>query len=139
VTYTDAELRSVRPGVTVATPGMRLPDIARWTAAGNAEWGATIGENSYAYVRGDVQYVGPRQSELGATALPVADYTLINLRVGLNEGPYQFSVFANNLTDQRAQLSRTQLSGVLSGAPVVLDRVSINVPRTIGFSIARSF
>jgi len=45
----------------------------------------------------------------------------------------------NNLTDERAQLSRTQLNGVLGGAPVILDRVTINVPRTIGISIARSF
>src|SRR3546814_9912240 len=64
VTYTDAALRSVRPGVTVAAPGMRLPDIARWTMAGNAEWGTSVGETGYAYVRGDVQYVGPRPSEL---------------------------------------------------------------------------
>ncbi|MHA4836403.1 TonB-dependent receptor [Sphingopyxis sp. MSC1_008] len=139
VTYTDAALRSVRPGVTVAAPGTRLPDIARWTVAGNAEWGTAVGENGYAYVRGDVQYVGPRPSELGPTSLPVADYTLVNLRVGFNTGPYQLSLFANNLTDERAQLSRTQLSGVLSGAPVVLDRVTINVPRTIGISVARSF
>lgn len=139
VTYTDATLRSVRPGVTVASPGTRLPEIARWTASGNAEWGTAVGVDGYAYVRGDVQYVGPRPSELGPTSLPVADYTLVNLRVGLNMGPYQFSLFANNLTDERAQLSRTRLSGVLSGAPVVLDRVTINVPRTIGVSIARSF
>src|SRR3546814_8615846 len=59
-----------------------LPDIARWTMAGNAEWGTSVGETGYAYVRGDVQYVGPRPSELGPTSLPVADYTLVNLRVG---------------------------------------------------------
>src|SRR3546814_4441453 len=100
---------------------MRLPDIARWTMAGNAVWGTSVGETGYAYVRGDVQYVGPRPSELGPTSLPVADYTLVNLRVGLNTGPYQFSLFANNLTDERAQLSRTQLRGVLERKSTRLD------------------
>src|SRR3546814_15849153 len=106
---------------------------------GNDWWGRSVGETGYADGRGDVQDVGPRPSELGPTARPVADYTLVNLRVGLNTGPYQFSLFANNLTDERAQLSRTQLSGVLSGAPVVLDRVTIKVPSTNGTQPERSF
>src|SRR3546814_21015429 len=98
--------------------------------AGNAEWGTSVGETGYAYVRGDGQYVGPRPSELGPTSLPVADYTLVNLRVGLNTGPYQFSLFATTPPADRAQLSRPQLSGVLSGAPFVLYWLAYNHPQT---------
>lgn len=138
VTFTDAKLRTVEPGVP-ATAGQRLPQVARWNAAANLEYGQSVGVDSYAFVRGDVQYVGPRLNSIAASPLPIDGYTLFNLKLGLNSGPYEFSLFAKNLFDRQAQLGRSQLDGVLRGVPVSLDRITVNVPRTIGVSLARSF
>jgi iron complex outermembrane receptor protein len=139
LTYTDAKLRRLATAVAaIAAPGARLPDIARWNAAANAEWRTPVG-GGYAYVRGDLQYVGNRRSELAPTALPLGAYTLFNFRVGLDAGPYQVALFANNVTDERAQLSRSMISGVRDGAPITFDRYTVNVPRTIGISVARTF
>src|SRR5690606_33442139 len=103
------------------------------------EYGQSVGVDSYAFVRGDVQYVGPRLNSIAASPLPIDGYTLFNLKLGLNSGPYEFSLFAKNLFDRQAQLGRSQLDGVLRGVPVSLDRITVNVPRTIGVSLARSF
>ena len=140
VTYTDATLRSIASGVAnVAAPGTRLPQIARWSASTNAQWQTNLSERSSVFVRGDLQYVGPRRNDLSLTPLPLDAYVLLNIRVGLNSGPYAFALFATNVTDERAQLNRNLLNGVRDGAPLVLDRYTVNTPRTIGISVARKF
>jgi len=140
VTYTDAKLRSLAPGIAgFATPGTRLPDVPEFSAAANATWAKQLGIDSQLYVRGDVQYVGNRISSLGPAALPLDEYILVNLRIGIDLGRYSASLFVNNLFDERAQLSRNNFSGVRDGSPITFDRYTINVPRTIGVSIATTF
>lgn len=140
LTYTDATLRSLAPGVVgFATPGTRLPDVPRISAAANATWTTQIGTDSQLYLRGDVQYVGSRISGLGPGALPLDDYALVNLRLGVDFGRYSASLFVNNMFDARAQLSRSNFSGVRDGNPIMFDRYTINVPRTLGVSIAARF
>lgn len=140
VTYTDATLRSLAPGVAgFATPGTRLPDVPEFSAAANATWTKQLGADRQFYIRGDIQYVGDRISSLGPAALPLDDYSLVNLRVGIDLGRYSASLFVNNLFDERAQLSRNNFSGVRDGSPITFDRYTINVPRTIGVSLAATF
>ncbi|WP_114950911.1 TonB-dependent receptor [Sphingosinicella terrae] len=140
VTYTDATLRSLAPGVAgFATPGTRLPDVPEFSAAANATWTKQLGADSQLYLRGDVQFVGDRISNLGPGALPLDEYVLVNLRIGVDFGRYSTSLFVSNLFDERAQLSRNSFSGVRDGSPIAFDRYTVNVPRTIGVSIARNF
>ena len=140
LTYTDAQLESVAAGLAgVATVGQRLPDVPEWSAALNVEVGTTVLNEGYGYVRGDLQYVGDRQNALGPGSTELPSYTLLNLRAGVDYGPYRLAVFANNVTDERAELSRTSLAGVRLGQPLVLDRVTVNRPRTIGVSVSREF
>ncbi|MCO8031280.1 TonB-dependent receptor [Brevundimonas diminuta] len=140
VTFTDAQLENLAPGVMgVAAEGDRLPDVARWNAAANAEWGTAVFDNGYVYVRGDFQYVGDRVSSLGVASLPLEAYTLVNLRVGLEMGGFEGAIFVTNLTDERAELSRSQVAGVRDGSPIVFDRYTVNVPRTAGVSLSRRF
>lgn len=140
VTFTNAQLDNLTPGVMgVAADGDRLPDVARWNAAANAEWGAAVFGDGYVYLRGDLQYVGDRVSSLGAASLPLKAYTLVNLRVGLEMGGFEGAIFVTNLADERAELSRNQVAGVRDGSPIVFDRYTINVPRTVGVSLSRRF
>ena len=123
----------------VATEGQQLPDVPEWSSALNAEVGGMVMSNTYGFVRGDLQFVGERQSALGPGSTELSSYTLLNLKAGLETGPYRVSLFANNLTDERAELSRYSLAGVRQGELLTLDRVTVNRPRTIGVSISREF
>jgi iron complex outermembrane receptor protein len=142
VTYTKAELTSIDAGIVgVATAGDRLPDIPRWSASGNIEVGTTVLGDGWAYARADVQYVGSRYNafQTDPLSLPLASYTLVNLRFGLQKGPWGGAIFVNNATDERAALSRLLAIGVRNGAPLALDRYTVNRPRTIGVSVWRNF
>ena len=140
VTYTDATLESLPVSVAdFAIEGQKLPGVAKWSSAANFELGAPIWGNEYAYLRGDLQYVGSRENALGPFAEKLDNYSLLSLRAGIQRGPYDLSLFANNLTDERAELFRQSVFGVRNGDPLQLDRTSVNRPRTIGVSVSRQF
>lgn len=140
VTYTDAELTRVDPlYVAIATPGTSLPQVPELSAAANVEWGTTLGDDGWIYVRGDGQFVGERRSGLGADSEMADEYTLWNVRAGWDRGDIDFALFVNNLTDERAILSRTTTNGLLAGGPVAYDRITINTPRTVGLSLSKRF
>ncbi len=63
---------------------------------------------------------------------PLAPYTLINLRLGVINGPWSVTAFARNLTDKRAQVSAINSSQ----DPDALLTVR---PRTIGLTATRKF
>jgi hypothetical protein len=64
--------------------------------------------------------------------LPLAPYTLVNLRLGVINGPWSATLFARNLTDKRAQISAINSSQ----DPYSLLTVR---PRTIGLTVTRKF
>jgi iron complex outermembrane recepter protein len=142
VTYTNTELTRLDQGILgVGAAGDRLPDVPQWSSAAFLEWGTSFGSAGRFYARGDVQYVGERNSKLQSNPNNFAldAYTLANLRLGVNIGPYGASLFVNNLTDKRAQLGREILDGVRDGVPISHDRYTINRPRTFGLSLSREF
>ena len=64
--------------------------------------------------------------------LPLAPYALLNLRLGLINGPWSVTAFARNLTDKRAEVSAINSSQ----DPDALLTVR---PRTIGLTLTRTF
>jgi outer membrane receptor protein involved in Fe transport len=142
-TYTDAYLTSLAPGVAEAGFAQEdddLPQIPPVSTSGFAEWGMGVASDGWFYVRADVQYVDRRFSGFTSNEPRVLpSYTLANLRLGLDKGPYSVALFVNNLTDERAILSDQFYSGVHDGLPYTWKRDNINVPRTIGMSLARRF
>ena len=140
VTYTDAELRSLNPGLTnFATVGVQLPQVPKWSASSFAEWGTDIGTDGRLTLRGDVQYQGKRTSILGPTASTLNEYAVVNARITYDTALWSVSAFATNLTDVRAQLARDILFGVRDGNPITLDRYTINTPRTFGLTFGYNF
>ena len=55
----------------------------------------------------DVTYRDAEDSYFSSNSfnLPLAPYTLVNLRAGVVEGPWSVTAFARNLTNKRAQVS----------------------------------
>ena len=64
--------------------------------------------------------------------IPLASYTLLNLRAGVINGPWSVTAFARNLTDKRAQVSAINSSQ----DPHALLTIR---PRTIGLTATRKF
>jgi outer membrane receptor protein involved in Fe transport len=64
--------------------------------------------------------------------LPLSPYTLVNLRLGVINGPWSVTAFARNLTDKRAEVSAINSSQ----DPDALLTVR---PRTIGLTATRKF
>jgi outer membrane receptor protein involved in Fe transport len=62
----------------------------------------------------------------------LAPYTLVNLRLGVINGPWRVTAFARNLTDKRAEISAINSSQ----DPDALLTVR---PRTIGVMLTRTF
>jgi hypothetical protein len=64
--------------------------------------------------------------------IPLASYTLVNLRVGVLNNLWSFTAFARNLTNKRAEISAINSSQ----DPDALLTVR---PRTIGLTVNRNF
>lgn len=139
LTYTDATLTRLKPGVTgVGEPGSRVPEVPEWSRSGYIEWVRPVLGNAEFRIRGDVQYVGERRNNFAGTR-PMDSYTLYNLSLGLEIGDYTASLFGKNLSDERAQLRRQYYAGVHDGTPVEFNRYTVNIPRTIGIALMRRF
>lgn len=97
LSFNDAKLAEVSPGVAAATKGDRLPGSARfsWVAYAQYDHPAWTGTNFFARV--DLRWGGKQYSDLdNSTALTYGDATTLNLRTGLEWDRYTLSIFANN-------------------------------------------
>jgi outer membrane receptor protein involved in Fe transport len=142
-TYTEGHLVSLAPGVAasgVAQVGDALPQIPKIATSGYAELGTGFGADGWVYLRGDVQYVDKRLSNFSSSApRTLPSYTTVNLRLGVDKGPWSGAVFVNNVTDERAILSDQAYGGVHNGLPYFWNRDNINTPRTVGVQLSRRF
>jgi TonB dependent receptor len=91
------------------------------------------------FIRGDYAYTGERFSFINTPppqGLPLHSYSLVNLRVGVNQGPWETALFARNLFDKLGEIGDLQPEGAqLPGRP----RYFVTRPRTIGIQIKREF
>jgi hypothetical protein len=97
---------------------------------------APITGNWQGVVATDVNY---RDAETGYFAgsnnkfnVALAPYALMNLRLGVINGPWSATLFARNLTDKRAQVS------VINSSQDPHALLTVR-PRTIGLTLTRKF
>lgn len=130
VGYTNAKLTESITGV--ATSGDRIQNTPRWTSGQwvelsypiNGSWTAIMG------VKND--FYGSSVDVLGSRAA----YDLLGANLGFSREGIEVEVFANNITDERADLQNT-LSQMINIS--AYNRVAINRPRTIGVSVSYRF
>jgi len=140
VAWNDAELTKAFPPVDVSftygVPGDRLPYSSRFSGNFSAEQSFPLSKDWTGLVGVAVSYVGERVGEFAIT--PARDifpaYTRTDLRGGLKRGSWAVNLFANNITDRRGIVS----GGIASGgnSPFAYQYIQ---PRTVGFSIAKTF
>ncbi len=88
-----------------------------------------------AYLRGDYSYTGSSQTQFndsGEFYNEQDDYSIVDLRLGLESGDWRFSVYLDNVFDERAELT------IVENRAVPLS-IFTNRPRTAGISVRRSF
>jgi iron complex outermembrane receptor protein len=158
VTATDAKITSSAPGAG-AKDGDRVLTTPKWIFQLNTEYRhSTLGQHWW-FVRGEYQYrtsqwrsfdrflcrLAPgaaadpqRPACAGADEVPVANpsqiqagYGYANVAVGLENDRWTAQVFANNLSDARPTLDRSDL--------LFIDQRSTLRPRTIGLRVQTQF
>lgn len=82
-------------------------------------------------------YVGPVIDEAYYPIIHLPSYNLLNLRVGFSADKWSAGIFANNLTNTRAQITANNTSFQFN-IPAYY-RISTNQPLTIGVNFARHF
>jgi outer membrane receptor protein involved in Fe transport len=145
--YTDAKTREdlcetqicVGDGSDVLAPeGTRLPITPRFKISGNARYSVPIGSGR-GYVQGLVAHQSSASSDIRvakAAALGrIESYTTGNLAVGFELSRVNFELFAQNIWDERGQISRFQQCGACDQRPYIVPIT----PRTIGIRAGTRF
>ena len=136
--YTQATLNKDEPALG-AHEGERLPDSPRWQASLVGDYLFPIGEETLGFVGATVRHVGDRTiSFSNSTSKPnftLPDYTMLDLRAGIEAGRYTLTAFVRNATNERA---------LLSGDSSLLTRLgqvtaTVARPLTAGVVLAAKF
>ena len=121
---------------TLGVTGDAIPNVPKFQLNLGLNYTAPIAGNWQGVVATDVNY---RDAETGYFAgsnnkfnVALAPYALMNLRLGVINGPWSATLFARNLTDKRAQVS------VINSSQDPHALLTVR-PRTIGLTLTRKF
>lgn len=118
--------------------GQSLTGVPRWSGSATAQYAIPLGQRN-AFVRAQWDYTGSRTSFNNVAppaGRPLGAYSLLNVRGGVNQGPWELALFAQNLLDKRGVIGDLIPEGAeLSGRP----KLFVTRPRTIGLQIKRDF
>jgi len=146
-TYENARLTADQPnecfkadGVTPCNPnvaysGDNLPEVPKFMANAALSYSVPVSDAVTANFRGDLQYRDATNSQTNARSIynvPLAPYTLLNLRAGVDWNEWNATVFVKNVTDKRAQVD------AISSSQDPLALLTVR-PRTVGLQVTRKF
>ncbi|MEO5896429.1 MAG: TonB-dependent receptor, partial [Vicinamibacterales bacterium] len=140
--------------------GRRLPTVPQIQLAAAATYQREVRAGSIGYITGTYQHVGSRFTQVGDDELGTLNllsfgantiggpltgstfsynpelpaYDIVNLRVGMRRAQWDFSLYLNNLTDERALSSLDRERGTRARIGYLT-----NQPRTLGISTRFSF
>jgi outer membrane receptor protein involved in Fe transport len=156
--YNDATLTKDAPYPSNGKRGDPLPYAPQFTLGLSGDYDFALGGGWHGYVGASYRYVDERSTDF-AFSYPVAGvlpplpssptipgYHTINLRAGVNRGPWDIGVYVKNLTNQRGivQASTFQNYVPVAGEPNPVtgrmeDNATIITPRMFGISVSRNF
>ncbi len=121
---------------TLGQTGDKLPDVPPFEAALGVDYTAPLpvrGDWKWT-LAADVDHRGAENAYFAANPYNVAlkSYTLLNLRAGISSGVWSTTIFARNVTDERAQVS------AINSEQDPFAYLTVR-PRTIGISVTRNF
>jgi iron complex outermembrane recepter protein len=108
LTYTDATLNSVSPGVP-ATPGDQLPGSAPFTAYLYGQYDFPVSGTADLSLRADYSFTGKEFATLenkdNPAALTYGNYSSIGTQATLHFGRYEVGLFGSNLANSRKRVA----------------------------------
>ncbi|MBE9540205.1 MAG: TonB-dependent receptor, partial [Proteobacteria bacterium] len=128
VGYTDAEITDTGdvPGLEKGDTILGVPD---WTANGSLEYLFPMMGEWEGMLRADANYYGESTTAPTGDVVVRDDWSTLNLRAGMLNDSWEVIMFADNVTDERANLSDNRsIAANMPGRA----RVITNRPRTIG-------
>ena len=132
VGYTDAKITDAA-GVSGVAKGDKIQGVPDWTVTATVEYIFPIMGDWDAIVRADANYYGESFSANNESTFADArlrpDWTQLNLRAGLINQQWEITLFADNVTDERASLADSR--SIAAEAPF-RQRLVVTRPRTIG-------
>lgn len=133
--FVRAYFFSVVPN-TGLQPGQPVLNVPKYDESTSVSYEKSIGSD--VDVRGEVtnMYIGPTVDE-AFSYVNLEPYDLVNARVAIDRGAFSYSLYVNNLTDKRAEISSNNT--ILTVSMPDLIRFTTNQPRTIGFNVSTSF
>ena len=135
--YEDAKITeaTVQSRTVVGQP---LTGVPKWSGSLTAQYTIPLGERS-AFVRGQFDYTSARTSFNNVAppvGRPLPSYGVLNLRSGMDQGPWELALYVQNLFDKRGVIGDLIPEGAeLKGRP----RLFVVRPRTIGLQLRREF
>lgn len=133
--YTDAEFTETLSGINQkGDPLQFVPDI---TAALSVDYYQESAYNNWDFfLRSDISYVGESTSRVNSATRVRDAYEQINLRLGFRNEQYGLTFFANNLSNEIANLADNRsLAAETPGRP----RFVVSRPRTLGIEFSMEF
>jgi iron complex outermembrane recepter protein len=141
--YVDAYLTADAPAAG-GLDGNQLPYAPKWTDSLDAAYTWKVFADYNAFAGATWSYIGSRASDFSSTPNivnnaiifepnPRADlggYNTLNLRAGLDNGRWTFSLYCKNIADTRGLAYYTS-----TGTPNFGGALTIQQPRTIGATI----
>ena len=136
--YTDTKFLRDEPSFG-AMAGDRIPFVPEWLLGGSLDYRYDLAAGWSGWVSGTARYVGDQAYYVTDTgdSRTMDSYAFAGLSAGLNKGPWELKVYANNLTDSHAH-TRESLLVSFSGDPVN-GEAAVLQPRTVGVSVGYSF
>jgi iron complex outermembrane recepter protein len=120
---------------TLGRTGDAIPNVPKFQLNVGVNYTAPISGAWQGMVAADASYRDAVSAYFASNTnfnLPLAPYTLLNLRLGVINGPWSVTAFARNLTNKRAEVSAINSSQDPDAQLTVR-------PRTIGLTATRKF
>lgn len=136
--YTDAEFTETVAGGLVNADGDPLQFVPEFTAAFSLDYlsAAPVYGDMQLFGRIDASYVDDSLSLVNGIPRIRESYEQVGLRFGLQNEKYTITIFANNLTDEIANLADNRsLAAETPGRP----RFVVSRPRTFGIEVNARF
>ena len=144
--YTDAHLTSGTDPILVgAADGAPLPYSARWQTNVSGDYRFMPMSNGLTpFIGADVHYTGKRFSGFGGGVVPptlnqypIAGYTTLDARIGVDFQNWTLEIYGKNLTDTYG-ITNFQATGT-SAASGSAATASIILPRELGITLRTKF
>jgi outer membrane receptor protein involved in Fe transport len=128
----------VDPTLIWAPAGRELPYVPEWKFSATSRYEFALTDSLDGYVQAAYSYTDEVwnlliEEAFQAGAVPERQdaYGTLDLRGGLEQGPYRLELFATNVTDERAQ--------VFINTGYYDERITTNRPRTVGLRLTARY